>query len=144
MIPVAQTAEFSLGLRVYIEDTDAGGIVYYVNYLKYIERARTEFMRALAMDRSAIFNADLMFVVKDVSASYRRPARLDDELRATAILRSVGGASLKLIQRVYRDEDLLMQADVSLACVSRDGLTPRRIPKDMLATLRAATPALGD
>ncbi|WP_439102336.1 tol-pal system-associated acyl-CoA thioesterase [Congregibacter sp.] len=132
------TREFSLPLRVYIEDTDAGGIVYYVNYLKYIERARTEFMRSLDMDRAAIFNNELMFVVSDVSVSYHRPAKLDDELEATAALASVGGASLKLRQCVRRGADLIAEAAVSLACVSPETLAPRRIPKEMLATLRAA------
>jgi len=130
--------EFSLPLRVYIEDTDAGGIVYYVNYLKFIERARTEFMRDLGMDRSAIFNTDMMFVVSDMRVTYRSPARLDDELRATARLLAVGGASLRLSQAVRRGGTALMEASVSLACVAPSTLAPRRIPKDMLAKLRAA------
>ncbi len=130
--------EFSLPLRVYIEDTDAGGIVYYVNYLKFIERARTEFMRSLGLGRDEIFNAELMFVVSAVSVAYRLPARLDDELRATVLLREVGGASLKLGQRVLRGDDVLLEADVDLACVSPASLAPRRIPRDWLATLRAA------
>lgn len=131
-------AEFSLPIRVYIEDTDAGGIVYYVNYLKYIERARTEFMRALGMDRAAIFNNELMFVVRDVSVTYHRPALLDDDLQATAALTAVGGASLTLRQCVLRGTDLIAEAAVSLACVSPQSLAPRRIPKAMLATLRGA------
>ncbi len=130
--------EFSLPLRVYIEDTDAGGIVYYVNYLKFIERARTEFMRSLGLGRDEIFNAERMFVVSAVSVAYRLPARLDDELRATVLLREVGGASLKLGQRVLRGDDVLLEADVDLACVSPASLAPRRIPRDWLATLRAA------
>ncbi len=134
-----QGVEFSLPLRVYIEDTDAGGIVYYVNYLKFIERARTEFMRTLGMDRSAIFNEQMMFVVSDMAVDYRQPARLDDELVATAALRQVGGASLKLRQTVCRGGALLVDAAVTLACVSPEHLTPRRIPKDMLAKLRAAS-----
>ena len=77
-------AEFSHKLRVYIEDTDAGGIVYYVNYLKFMERARTEFMRTLGYRKSAIFDSGLMFVVRDMAVNYRLPARLDDELEATA------------------------------------------------------------
>ena len=132
--------EFSFPLRVYIEDTDAGGIVFYVNYLKYMERARTEFMRSLGLDRTAIFNAEIMFVVSDMEVSYRRPAQLDDELAATAQLLSVGGASLQLRQTVQRAGELLVDAAVSLACVSPKTLAPRRIPRAMLATLRAACP----
>ncbi|WOJ91965.1 tol-pal system-associated acyl-CoA thioesterase [Congregibacter variabilis] len=135
---MSELREFSLPLRVYIEDTDAGGIVYYVNYLKYIERARTEFMRSLGMDRAAIFNGDLMFVVSDLSVNYHRPALLDDQLQATAALTAVGGASLKLKQCVRRGADLLVDASVSLACVNPQSLAPRRIPKAMLDTLRAA------
>ena len=130
--------EFSLPIRVYIEDTDAGGIVYYVNYLKYIERARTEFMRSVGMDRGAIFNGQLMFVVSDLSINYQRPAVLDDQLHATAALTAVGGASLKLQQCVRRGTELIAEAAVSLACVSPESLAPRRIPKPMLDTLRAA------
>ncbi|MFK7828151.1 MAG: tol-pal system-associated acyl-CoA thioesterase [Congregibacter sp.] len=137
------TTEFCLPLRVYIEDTDAGGIVYYVNYLKYIERARTEFMRALGMHRGAVFNDELMFVVSNLSVDYRRPAKLDDELVATATLESVAGASLKLRQAVRKGDELLMQAQVSLACVNPQALLPRRIPKDMLAKLRANIDSTG-
>lgn len=135
---MSELTEFSLPVRVYIEDTDAGGIVYYVNYLKYIERARTEFMRSVGMDRSAIFNGDLMFVVSDLSVNYHRPALLDDQLHATAALTAVGGASLKLRQCVRRGTDLIAEAAVTLACVNPQSLAPRRIPKAMLDTLRAA------
>lgn len=136
--------EFSLPLRVYIEDTDAGGIVYYVNYLKFMERARTEFMRRLGLDRAAIFNADLMFVVSAVQVAYRRPARLDDNITVTARLSGVGGASLRLVQCVRRGDETLVEADVGLACVSPVSLAPRRIPKTMLATLRGALASAGD
>ena len=131
-------AEFSLPLRVYIEDTDAGGIVYYVNYLKYIERARTEFMRSLGMDREAIFSDEMMFVVADMNLRYHQPARLDDMLEATALLEQVRGASLRLAQTVRRDGKLLLEASVQIACVDPGTLQPRRIPADMLATLRRA------
>lgn len=143
-VGIIDVQEFSLPLRVYIEDTDAGGIVYYVNYLKFIERARTEFMRALGLSRSVIFTDDMMFVVSDLNARYVQPATLDDELEATAGLRAVGGASLKLHQSVRRGETVLMEAEVSLACVSPENLLPRRIPKAMLATLRAACRTPGD
>lgn len=128
--------EFSLPLRVYIEDTDAGGIVYYVNYLKYMERARTEFMRSLGFDRSRIFSADCLFVVRDIALVYHAPARLDDELAASVSVTGVRGASLSLFQTVRRGDELLVDADVTIACVSRDELRPRRMPGDMLATLR--------
>lgn len=131
-------AEFSIKLRVYIEDTDAGGIVYYVNYLKFMERARTEFMRSLGFGKDYIFNHDLMFVVRDVAIRYRAPALLDDELEAAATLAEVGGATLVLHQAIRRGSKLLASAEVTIACVDRAGVRPRRLPRDMLDTLRGA------
>jgi tol-pal system-associated acyl-CoA thioesterase len=109
-----------------------------VNYLKFIERARTEFMRSLGHDRGAIFNEELMFVVRRVAVDYRAPARLDDALQATVRLLRVGGASLLMEQCVRRDDETLMEAEVELACVDPSGVAPRRIPRDWLGTLRAA------
>jgi len=128
--------EFSLDLRVYIEDTDAGGIVYYVNYLKFMERARTEFMRHVGFGKDAIFNHDLMFVVRDVALHYKQPARLDDELTATAAIGKLGGASMTLKQRVCRGDEVLVEGDITIACVDSAGVSPRRMPKDMLDALR--------
>ncbi len=130
--------EFSLDLRVYIEDTDAGGIVYYVNYLKFMERARTEFMRSLGFGKNYIFNHDLMFVVRDVKVQYLRPATLDDELVATAVISELRGASMVMQQRVERGAEVLARGDVTIACVDRAGVKPRRMPADMVSKLRAA------
>lgn len=129
--------EFSLPLRVYIEDTDAGGIVYYVNYLKFMERARTEFMRSQGFGKDVIFSAELMFVVQDVNLQYRAPARLDDELLATATLVKVGGASLVLHQRVLCGSAVLVEGDIKIACVDQHSLNPRRMPAALLQRLRA-------
>ena len=128
--------EFSLGLRVYIEDTDAGGIVYYVNYLKFMERARTEFMRSLGFGKDYIFNRDLMFVVRDVAVEYRLPARLDDELEATAGIRRLRGASMVFFQSVMRGEEILAQGEITVACVDRNGLKPRRLPPEVVGKLQ--------
>ncbi len=129
--------EFSYKLRVYIEDTDAGGIVYYVNYLKFMERARTEFMRSMGYGKDYIFNQDLMFVVRDVAVKYLRPAILDDELEATASVRQVRGALMILQQSVRRGEEMLAHGEVTIACVDRTGLKPRRLPPEMVAALQA-------
>jgi tol-pal system-associated acyl-CoA thioesterase len=129
--------EFSLDLRVYIEDTDAGGIVYYVNYLKFMERARTEYMRSMGFGKNYIFNHDLMFVVRDIVVQYLRPATLDDELVATASIRQLKGASMVMYQRVQRGQEVLAQGEVTIACVDRAGVKPRRMPADMVAALRA-------
>ncbi|MEM8661312.1 MAG: tol-pal system-associated acyl-CoA thioesterase [Pseudomonadota bacterium] len=129
--------EFSLKLRVYIEDTDAGGIVYYVNYLKFMERARTEYMRELGFGRQYIFNHDLMFVVRDASIRYLSPAKLDDELDVTSSISVLKGASMQMEQGVYREGEALARAQLTLACVDRSGVKPRRIPADMAAKLKA-------
>tara|TARA_R110000823_G_scaffold119998_2_gene244238 strand:- start:7738 stop:8157 length:420 start_codon:yes stop_codon:yes gene_type:complete len=130
-------AEFSVPLRVYIEDTDAGGIVYYVNYLKFMERARTEFMRARGFGKQYIFTHELMFVVSDARIHYRSPARLDDELRATACLTRLRGASLEFHQRVLRGEEPLAQADIKIACVNRSSMQVQRIPPELGERLAA-------
>jgi 4-hydroxybenzoyl-CoA thioesterase len=132
--------EFSHKLRVYIEDTDAGGIVYYVNYLKYMERARTEFMRSLGYDKHYIFNSDLMFVVRDLAVRYMLPARLDDELQATAAITRPRAAGMVFRQRILRGADVLAQGELTIACVDRSSLKPRRLPEEMLQRLRAPVP----
>ena len=133
---VQEAQEFSLPLRVYIEDTDAGGIVYYVNYLKFMERARTEFMRSLGFGRDFIFNSDLMFVVHDVQVRYSEPARLDDELEVTARAVKSGAAYILLEQSVRRGDTELAAGEVKIVCVDRSKLTPRRMPAELLALLR--------
>jgi 4-hydroxybenzoyl-CoA thioesterase len=131
------TTEFSHELRVYIEDTDAGGIVYYVNYLKFMERARTEFMRSLGYGTDYIFSSDLMFVVRDVAVTYILPARLDDELDVTASVVQVRGAALIFRQSVRRRGELLAQGEVTVACVDRSSVKPRRFPTEIATQLRA-------
>ena len=128
--------EFSLGIRVYIEDTDAGGIVYYVNYLKFMERARTEFMRSLGFGKDYIFTHDLMFVVRDAQIQYNAPARLDDEVRATARIVRARGAAIVFGQRVLRGEQVLAQGELTIACVDRAGVRPQRLPREMVARIR--------
>lgn len=128
--------EFHWPLRVYIEDTDAGGIVFYVNYLKYMERARTEFMRTHGYDKAAVFSSELMFVVRSLNVNYRAAARLDDELFATARIVEYGAAQLTFEQRILRDAEIVCDARVNIACVDKQTLKPKRIPKDLLTNLR--------
>jgi tol-pal system-associated acyl-CoA thioesterase len=132
----AEEQEFSLRLRVYIEDTDAGGIVYYVNYLKFMERARTEYMRSLGFGRDFIFSGESMFVVQAADVRYLQPARLDERLDVTAEPLKVGGASLLLRQSVKRGDTLLADGRIRIACVDRYTLKPRKMPAEMLARLR--------
>ena len=135
-MPATVNEEFSLPVRVYIEDTDAGGIVYYVNYLKFMERARTEFMRSLGFGKGAIFSRDLIFVVKDVQVNYVQPAQLDDQLLATASVAQLGGASMVMNQSVIRDGTILASAEIKIASVDRHSLKPIRMPAEMVATVR--------
>lgn len=133
------SAEFSLPIRVYIEDTDAGGIVYYVNYLKYLERARTELMRALGWERAAISDEGWMFVVSDLSVAYRQPARLDEQLDATAVIQAVGGATIDFFQSVRRGDTVLVEGNIQIACVDGQRGRPRRIDPALRALLIAAS-----
>ena len=139
MEPIATTFEWPL--RVYIEDTDAGGIVYYVNYLKYIERARTEYMRKLSFGKADIFSSELMFVVHSLSSDYKLPARLDDKLIATASITRAGKANMVMAQDVYRLADdstreLLCRVEVKLACVDKHTVKPKRMPAAMIAAIQ--------
>ena len=136
--------EFSLPIRVYIEDTDAGGIVYYVNYLKYLERARTEFMRDLGVHRAAVSDGGWGFVVSRLSVSYLKPAKLDDEIMATAITQRVGGATVEFTQRIHRGDNVLLTADVQIACVDQMTGRPRRLQGDIRERLLAAMTTEGN
>jgi tol-pal system-associated acyl-CoA thioesterase len=134
------TEEFRWPLRVYIEDTDAGGIVFYVNYLKYMERARTEFMRKYGYDKAALLSeskasADLMFVVRNLAIDYRRPAKLDDELIATARVVEYRSAQLTFEQRILRGDEELCGGRVNIACVDRISVKPKRIPEELFVAL---------
>ena len=117
--------------RVYYEDTDAGGIVYYVNYLKFMERARTERLRDLGFAQSQLVADDLLFVVHSAEARYYAPARLDDELLVSAEVMEMKRASLRFRQQVRRAADgvLLFEGQVLVACVRADSLKPRAIPE---------------
>ncbi|MFL0796929.1 MAG: tol-pal system-associated acyl-CoA thioesterase [Cellvibrionaceae bacterium] len=121
---------YKLPTRVYIEDTDAGGIVFYVNYLKYMERARTEFMRQLGYDKAAIVG-EYLLVVHSTTIQYRRPATLDDELIVTAAISELGKARAVFTQTVLRGDELLCEASVTIACVKGGSMRPTPFPADM-------------
>ncbi len=128
--------EFCLPIRVYVEDTDAGGIVFYANYLKYLERARTEFMRSLGYDKPALFDG-LMFVVHSLELKYLKPALLDDMVLATAEIIKAGRSSFLLKQEVRRGEDVLLSGTVRAACLNYESKKPAAIPAPILAVLRS-------
>lgn len=128
---------FVFSLRVYYEDTDAAGIVYYANYLKFIERARTEMMRAAGIDHSGMRDADgVLFIVRRCTLDYRRPARLDDWLQIHTRIVTLKGASLEAEQIVLRDGETLVQAELRLACIKESG-APARFPPDLRSSLEA-------
>lgn len=122
---------FAHRCRVYYEDTDAGGIVYYVNYLKFMERARTERLRGLGFYQSALAGENLLFVVHSSEARYHKPARLDDELLVSADVIELNRVSLRFHQQVRRaaDDVLLCEGQFLVACVRADSLKPRAIPE---------------
>ncbi|GAC1604693.1 MAG: tol-pal system-associated acyl-CoA thioesterase [Ramlibacter sp.] len=125
-------------VRVYWEDTDAGGIVFYANYLKFFERARTEWLRSLGVEQSRLRDATGgMFVVSETSVRYRLPARLDDELVVTARLEEVARASLTIAQAAHMKHDgaLLCEATIRIGWVDAARLRPARIPSILLEAL---------
>ncbi|OYU00095.1 MAG: tol-pal system-associated acyl-CoA thioesterase [Burkholderiales bacterium PBB1] len=133
---MTDSPDFELTLRIYWEDTDAGGVVFYANYLKFFERARTEWLRALGHGQEQLrLNASAMFVVSDTSMRYRRPARLDDLLRITVKLAEVRRASMTLAQQAWRGDELLTEGTIRIVCVDAGTFQPRSIPTAITAAL---------
>lgn len=118
---------FNLNIRIYIEDTDAAGIVYYVNYLKFMERARTEYLRHIGFGHY-LLTEDYLFVVRKAQIDYKQPAKMDDELRVTAQIIKQGKASLVFEQCIYRQDTLLSHAQIDIACVAKQSLKPCALP----------------
>jgi acyl-CoA thioester hydrolase len=118
-------------IRVYYEDTDMAGIVYYANYLKYIERARSDWVRQMGLDQSAMRDEDgVVFAVRRLEAEYHLPARFDDELEVRTCVEAVTGARLVMEQQVLRGEALLFAAIVTLVCINDAG-QPVRLPANI-------------
>ena len=136
-LPRAQTARpgpssFILAVRVYYEDTDAAGVVYYANYLRFCERARTEWLRELGIGQQALMASDgIAFVVRSVKADYLRAARLDDALEVITRISALRGASLLFEQDVQREGQLLFSAQVLVACIDQRRQKPTPIPTQL-------------
>ncbi|MFO1220472.1 MAG: tol-pal system-associated acyl-CoA thioesterase [Burkholderiaceae bacterium] len=127
------TRAFAHPVRVYWEDTDAGGIVYYANYLRFFERARTEWLRSLGIEQQALRErTGAMFVVSESTLKCHLPARLDDRLDVTVDVHHAARASLVLRQQALRGDELLADGEVRIACVDAPTLRLRRIPEDIL------------
>lgn len=144
------SADFSINIRVYYEDTDLGGVVYYANYLKFMERARTDFLRLAGIDQGQLLDEERrMFVVSKASIEYRKPAVLDDWLTVTASVQRVRRASLLFSQQCWRLQrevaqpadsdfergDLLTHGSVLVACLDADSRQPCAIPRNLKMVL---------
>lgn len=129
--------EHRLRVRVYLEDTDAGGIVYHASYLRFLERVRTEWLRAMGLDQTRTFADDLSFVVHSMSLRFLRPARLDDVLLATCHVHAVRAASLIASQRVVVEAtgEACCTAEVTVACISLATHRARRLPAEVRGRL---------
>ena len=129
-------AHFHHPVRVYWEDTDAGGIVFYANYLKFFERARTEWLRALGHSQQEMVDTTgCMFVVQDTHVRYLRPARLDDLLVITVDVTERGKASLRIRQQAWCADRLLAEGEIRIGCVERATMKPTRIPGPILEAI---------
>ena len=131
--------EYRLPIRVYIEDTDAGGIVYYVNYLKYFERARTELIRSLGVDKTAVMEDGSVFVVTSAAIDYHAPARLDDQLEAVAEVVNSSAATIEFRQSVVRSGIELASGQVRVALTDGASGKPKRMPKGLRELLTQST-----
>ncbi|WP_282606703.1 tol-pal system-associated acyl-CoA thioesterase [Pelagibius sp. Alg239-R121] len=130
-------AEFRLPMRVYYEDTDAGGIVYHANYLKFAERARTEMLRVVGVNQTNIRkDYDLLFAVRSCTVEYLRPAMLDDGIEVRTRVTRIGGASVEILQDVWRDDGCLAKLTVRIACLNSSGQRPMRMPQAVQAALK--------
>ncbi len=135
------TSDFTWKLRVYYEDTDAGGVVFYANYLKFFERARTEWLRAAGIGQQLLSESHrVMFVVKSTAVDYHAPAKLDDELKLSVVVERLGRASVQFIQEAWRVEGedlrLLASGRIKVGCVDTDTFRPSPIPDEVLDRIK--------
>jgi acyl-CoA thioester hydrolase len=132
--------EFTWPIRVYYEDTDAGGVVFYANYLKYFERARTEWLRAAGIEQKLLAeNQGIIFVVKSVALDYHAPAKLDDELKVTVVVEKQGRASIQVTQEAWLlkegHQELLTTGRIKVGCIDGQTFRPCVIPNDIALKL---------
>jgi len=131
---------YSFPVRVYFENTDAGGVVYHGEYLKFLERARTEWLRHLGFDHQTLArNHRAVFIVSSVVVDFLKPARLDDTLAVSVHLESLGKVRCIFAQEIRRDDELLVKAKVTVACVTGEGFKPVEIPEPLRKKMEACT-----
>lgn len=129
---------FSLPVRIYFEDTDSGGVVYHSNYLKFMERARTEWLRSVGIDQHHLkYHAHIMFVVHRIDIQYKLPARFNDDLVVKSELLEIGSSKIEFRQMIYRDEEMLIDAHVDIACIDSEKFKPVRIPSTVKQTMES-------
>lgn len=139
---IAPDQPFAHRVRVYWEDTDAGGVVFYANYLKFFERARTEWLRAMGFAQEELrHQTGAIFIVSQTSVRYLRPARLDDLLTVTVQVKAAGQASMTIAQEAWRGDERLAEGEIRIGCVDAQSFRPRRIPEPLLQALAAQGPA---
>jgi acyl-CoA thioester hydrolase len=137
MAPTPRSFEYPV--TIFWEDTDAGGVVYYANYLKFLERCRTQWLKALGVDQLRLrAERALQFVVVNVSVDFLRPAILNDEVIVTAELGKLTGATIEFRQAIWRGDEQLIDAHARVACLDSGSLKPRPIPKDLFTEWRNA------
>lgn len=136
-------SNFTWTVRVYYEDTDAGGVVFYANYLKFFERARTEWLRSAGINQQLMVETHgVMFVVKSTAVDYHAPAKLDNELKLTVVVERMGRASVQFIQEAWRvskdgeQQELLATGRIKVGCVDTQRFKPSQIPSQVLDCIK--------
>ena len=120
----------SWSVRIYFEDTDSGGVVYHANYLKFMERARTEWLRSIELDQAKLKLKDnIMFVVAKLNIQFKKPAKFNDELMIITNLEEIGASTIFINQEILKDNHLISSARVEIACINSKLFKPQRIPK---------------
>jgi acyl-CoA thioester hydrolase len=141
-MPEGAAADFSIPVRVYYEDTDTAGVVYYANYLRFMERARTEWLRALGFEQDTLSREErIIFAVRAIKVDFFKPGRFNELLQATVGVRRIGGASLTFAQQIRRDATTLCQAEVKVACLDVQSFAPRAIPGHIMSQLDKVKPS---
>jgi acyl-CoA thioester hydrolase len=132
--------EFILKVRVYYEDTDAGGFVYHANYLKYLDRARTEWLRAIGIEQTQLHEQyKLVFVVRQISINYLKPIFLNELINVTSSLIQIGKASMIFTQRILRNADVVCTAEVKIAALNIIKQRPQALPPEIIQTITTQT-----
>lgn len=135
-MPEGAARDFSIPVRVYYEDTDTAGVVYYANYLRFMERARTEWLRTLGFEQDKLSQEErVIFAVRAIKVDFLKPGRFNELLQATVGVRRIGGASLTFVQQIRRDATTLCQAQVKVACLDVQSFAPRAIPGRIMSQL---------